>query len=213
MSSQKYERVSLLRQHALVLPLHVFDKVQADIHQSQVAANDEDDCQDTSRRFSNTEPTPSSPPPSFRSRASSPSSRHLLSEDPLTTEAKRTLADTFEDGSDSDEDGLGEGDDRQRLMRANTHQSESEQRVVHDGNGPNLPGAVTRVPVVAPPVSSNVPTRTYAGAPLSSNFSQSNDGVFANLNAKPERGEKLEEQPPVSTITTKHVAGLKLTLL
>jgi len=28
------------------------------------------------------------------------------------------------------------------------------------------------------------------------NFASSNDGVFANLNAKPERGEKLEEQPP-----------------
>lgn len=212
MSSQKYEPVGLLRQHAYVLPLDVFDRTKADIHQSQVAANDEEDCQDTPQRSSTTEPIPSSPPPSFRSRASSPSSRHLLSEDPLTTEAKRTLADTFDDGSDSDEDGLNEGDDRQRLMRANTYQSESEQRVVHDGNGPNLPRAVTRLPVVAPPVSSNVPTRTYAGAPLSSNLSQSNDGVFANLNAKPERGEKLEEQPPVRTIIAKNSACLMLSI-
>ena len=212
MSSQKYERVSLSRQHAHLRPLYDFDKTEADIHQSQVATNEEEDCQDTAHRSSTTEPIPSSPPPSFRSRASSPSSRHLLSEDPLTTEAKRTLADTFDDGSDSDEDGLDDGDDRQRLMRANTHQSESEQRVVHDGIGPNLPGAVTRMPVVALPVSSNVPTRTYAGAPLSSNLSQSNDGVFANLNAKPERGEKLEEQPPVSTIIAKHLARLMLSL-
>lgn len=32
-------------------------------------------------------------------------------------------------------------------------------------------------------------------------FSSANDGVFANLNAKPERGEKTEEQPPVSLLT------------
>lgn len=170
MSSQKYERVS---------------------------ANDDEECQNTYQRPSNTENNiPSSPPPSFRSRVSSPSSRHLLSEDPITTEAERTLADTFDDGSDSDDDGHYEGDDRQRLMRANTHQPEPEQRVVHDGNGSNPPAAVTRLPVVAPPVSSNVPARTYTGAPPFSTFSHSNDGVFANLNAKPERGEKLEEQPP-----------------
>lgn len=169
MSSQKYERVS---------------------------SNDEEDCQETSQRPSNTETTPSSPPPSFRSRASSPSSRHLLSEDPITTEAERTLADTFDDGSDSDDEGHNEGDDRQRLMRANTHQSESEERVLHDGDGPNLPGAVTRLPIVVPPVSSNTPARPYTGATPFSTFSHSNDGVFANLSAKPERGEKLEEQPP-----------------
>lgn len=198
MSSQKYERVSLLRRHTPVLPLYVSGKAETDIHRLQVAANDEEECHDTPHRPSDTETTPSSPPPSFRSRASSPSSRHLLSEDPITTEAERTLADTFDDGSDSDDDGHNDGDDRQRLMRANTHHSESE-RVVHDGNGPNLPGAVTRLPVVVPPVSSNVPARPYTGAAPFSTFSHSNDGVFANLNAKPERGEKLEEQPPVST--------------
>ncbi len=199
MSSQKYERVSPLRQHPPVLPLYVSAKAETDIHRPQVSANDDEDCQDTHQRHSITETTPSSPPPSFRSRASSPSSRHLFSEDPITTEAERTLADTFDDGSDSDDDGHDEGDDRQRLMRANTHQSESE-RVVLDGNGPNRPGAVTRLPVVVPPVSSDVPARPYTGATPFSTFSHSNDGVFANLNAKPERGEKLEEQPPVSTI-------------
>lgn len=200
MSSQKYERVSLMLSHAPVLPLYVSGKAEADIRRLQVSANDEEYCQDTSQRPSNTEATPSSPPPSFRSRASSPSSRHLLSEDPIITEAERTLADTFDDGSDSDDDGHNEGDDRQRLMRANTHQSQLEQRAVHDGNGPNLSGAVTRLPVVVHPVSSNVPARPYTGATPYSTFSHSNDGVFANLNAKPERGEKLEEQPPVSTL-------------
>lgn len=199
MSSHKYERVSLLRQHPLMLPLSVSGKAEADIHRPQVSAKDEEDCQDIHQRASNTDTTPSSPPPSFRSRASSPLSRHLLSEDPITTEAERTLADTFDDGSDSDDDNHNEGDDRQRLMRANTHQSDSE-RVVHEGNRPNLPGTVTRLPVVVPPVSSNTPARPYTGAAPFSTFSHSNDGVFANLNAKPERGEKLEEQPPVSTL-------------
>ena len=203
MSSQKYERVSLLPQHPLVapiLPLYRSGEAEADAHRPQVSANDEEECQDTSQRSSNTEITPSSPPPSFRSRASSPSSRHLLSEDPITTEAERTLADTFDDGSDSDDDGHNEGDDRQRLMRANTHQSESDHQAVYDGNGPDLSGTATRLPVVVPSVSYNVPARPYTGAAPFSTFSHSNDGVFANLNAKPERGEKLEEQPPVSTV-------------
>ena len=180
-------------------PLSVFIKSEADSHQPQVSANDEEDCQDTPSRPSNAETIPDSPPPSFRSRASSPSSRHLLSEDPITTEAERTLADTFDDGSDSDDDGHNAGDDRQRLMRANSHHVETEQRTANDGNGPNLPGAVTRLPVVVPPVPSNIPARPYTGAAPYSTFSHSNDGVFANLDAKPERGEKLEEQPPVST--------------
>ena len=199
MSSQKYERVSLLRQHPPMQPLLASGSVEVNSHQPQVSPNDDEDHQDIPRRSSNTDSIPSSPPPSFRSRASSPSSRHLLSEDPITTEAERTLADTFDDGSDSDDDGNNQGDDRQRLMRASTHQSESEQRSGNNGNGPNLTGAVTRLPVVVPPVSSNVPTRPYASAIPYSTFSHSNDGVFANLDAKPERGEKIEEQPPVSS--------------
>ena len=202
MSSQKYERVS--QPLATSCPPCYLRRPlsnKADIFQPQVSANDEQDCQDTSQKPRDIATIPASPPPSFRSRTSSPSSRHLLSEDPITTEAERTLADTFDDGSDSDDDGHNEGDDRQRLMRANTHQSEPEPRSVNDGNGPNLPGAVTRLPVVIPPVSSNVSVRPYAGATPFSTFSHSNDGVFANLDAKPERGEKLEEQPPVSTFT------------
>lgn len=34
--------------------------------------------------------------------------------------------------------------------------------------------------------------------PGSRQVASSNDGVFANLNAKPERGEKSEDLPPVS---------------
>ena len=88
-------------------------------------------------------------------------------------------------------------------MRANTHRSDSQQRAVNNRDGPNLSGAVTRLPVVVPPLSSNVPARPPSGAAPFSAFSHSNDGVFANLSAKPERGEKIEEQPPVSTQTAR----------
>src|SRR4051812_27737821 len=81
----------------------------------------------TSHQVSNNEPdtpiTPSSPPPSFRSRASSPTSRHLLAD---VSPVDQNLADTFDaDGSDSD--GENDGDDRQRLMRGTPTSSSTEQ--------------------------------------------------------------------------------------
>ncbi|KAL6721037.1 hypothetical protein ACLMJK_000137 [Lecanora helva] len=162
MSSQRYERVSV---------------------------DDHDEDTTSHNQYSNEQNIPSSPPPSFRSRASSsPSSRHLLtSEDPVASEAERTLADTFDDGLDSDDDDNSNGDERQRLMRTTTIQSNTEQQVVSEGNRPGLPRNVTQFPGALPPAVSNVPARPYLGV---------NDGVFANLSAKPERGEKLEEQPP-----------------
>ncbi|KAL8698535.1 MAG: hypothetical protein Q9201_006519 [Fulgogasparrea decipioides] len=138
---------------------------------------------------------PSSPPPSFRSRTSSPSSRHLLaSEDPLVSEADRTLADTFDDGSASDGESNDGGDDRQRLMRGNTiPPTEGQTTTVSDGARPvPIQRTVTEFPGVVP----IAPERTR-GMPYST-FASSNDGVFANLSAKPERGEKLEEEKPPS---------------
>ncbi|KAL8674312.1 MAG: hypothetical protein Q9168_001305 [Polycauliona sp. 1 TL-2023] len=138
---------------------------------------------------------PSSPPPSFRSRASSPTSRHLLaSEDPLVSEADRTLADTFDDGSASDVESNDGGDDRQRLMRGNTvPTTESQSTPTSDGSSPR---PIQRTVTQFPGVTSVAPARTR-GMPYST-FSSHNDGVFANLSAKPERGEKLEEEKPPS---------------
>ncbi len=162
-----------------------------------MSVNEQDGIPASPQRSLHDEPTPSSPPPSFRSHASSPSSQHLLSsQDPIASEAERTLADTFDDGSDSDDDGNNDGDDRQRLMRANTVQSDAEERVVHDGDRSVLPSTITRRPGTASVFGIPVPARPHTGTGPYSSFSQ-NDGVFANLNAKPERGEKLEEQPPV----------------
>lgn len=201
MSSQRYERVSRLRYQTITNALYITGKAEADSSLVQVSANDQDDASENSPRTRNPEPAPSSPPPSFRSRASSPSSRHLLSSDPIASEAERTLADTFDDGSDSDpDDGNNVGDDRQRLMRANTTHSETEHKIIHDEDRPNLSRDATHFPMAVTPATS-IPARRYTGSAPFSSFSH-NDGVFANLNAKPERGEKLEEQPPVSLLFT-----------
>ncbi|KAL9016982.1 MAG: hypothetical protein Q9185_005677 [Variospora sp. 1 TL-2023] len=161
-----------------------------------VSNNDhDDDSPSTPRDNQDFHSVPSSPPPSFRSRASSPSSRHLLNaEDPLTSEADRTLADTFDDGSESDADSNEAGDDRQRLMRGNTVPlTETQTTTTSDGARPvPIQRTVTEFPGVTPVASGRTRGMPY------STFASSNDGVFANLNAKPERGEKQEEEKPPS---------------
>ncbi|KAH8593759.1 hypothetical protein B0O99DRAFT_626087 [Bisporella sp. PMI_857] len=155
-------------------------------------------------RVSNNEPNtpltpiPSSPPPSFRSRASSrsrgssPSSRRLLHND---SPVDQNLRDAFDaDGSDSDEDN--DGDDRQRLMRGTPSSSSAEQiatsQTTTTPNHPAPPPVERRptyLPVFTAPTPTPTSTRVYGGG-------SGSDGVFANLSAKPEAGEKLEEHPP-----------------
>lgn len=159
----------------------------------QVNAHDEDDNNDSPVNPRSNDPLPSSPPPSFRSRASSPSSRHVPSQDPLASQADQTLADTFDDGEGSDaEDG---GDDRQRLMRGHPESPASnDNAAARSGQEDQRPTVVqrrlTELPVFTPLVAG---ARTAVGGARSTN-----DGVFANLAAKPERGDKGEEKPPVS---------------
>ncbi|KAJ5597572.1 hypothetical protein N7537_007656 [Penicillium hordei] len=139
-----------------------------------------------------------SSPSSFRSgsRSSSPSSRRLLHNDPQHNDDDQTLADAFGDEDESDDDN--EPDDRQRLMRADPDfrappdngptatASSSESRV--DVQDPTQPGLLRR-PTILP--SFTAPT---SGG--SRQIASSNDGVFANLAAKPERGEKNDDLPP-----------------
>lgn len=121
------------------------------------------------------------------------------------SDADRTLADTFDDGEGSAGESDGEGDDRQRLMRA----SASTTNFTANGvQGPErMQRRVTELPTFISPAnhcntntavtsSTNVNLTRSGGVPASA-FSSSNDGVFANLDAKPEIGEKTEEQPPV----------------
>lgn len=168
----------------------------------QVSANDQDDVSTIDAGDPYRASVPASPPPSFRSRASSPAARHLLSShDPLASEADRTLADTFDGGEASESDGEDGGDDRQNLIRRIAPHDDTHSGSGQDGPRPPGPQrTVTTLPVFPqqPALLPAATGRAYgSGAPFPT-FSSANDGVFANLNAKPERGEKIEELPPVS---------------
>ncbi|KAI9813529.1 MAG: hypothetical protein M1832_006260 [Thelocarpon impressellum] len=139
--------------------------------------------------------SPASPPPSFRSRASSPISRRLLSHDPLTSDADQALADSFDfpsDGEGSEDGGSDRADDTQRLMQRSPSDAPDvdavDERTVGDGRRPAVQRRNTIFPSVVAAVPASSTGRSVGGG--------SNDGVFANLDAKPERGEKTDEQPP-----------------
>lgn len=151
---------------------------------SQVNSHDNDnDDNDSPINTSNSHYAPHSPPPSFRSHASSPTGRRLLEEDPLGNDAERDLEDTFGDGSDDEED------DRQRLMRGNPDNGQIIRTPSSSSDAESRPAVerrVTELPAFRPP------TRALE--------QPANDGVFANLGAKLERGEQVDEKPPVSNI-------------
>ena len=144
---------------------------------------------------------PSSPPPSFRSRDSSPSpspnQRFFSENDPLTSDVDRTLADTFGSPSDDeDEDDHDEPDDRQRLMHGQAspdHDDEDGDDASPSQNATSTPPRrierrVTQLPVFVPRANGG---RVYGGG-------NANDGVFSNLTAKPASGDLEDEKPPVS---------------
>lgn len=169
----------------------------------QVSAHDDaDHAENTPSSQQTPYAIPASPPPSFHSRASSPThaSRRLLSDDPLAHEPDSTLADTFAE-SDDDED---ESDDRQRLMRGSPEDAREREREREEAESRNLrparPGrqrSVTELPVFDR--AGVVGAGAGAGAAQGGRIygGGQNDGVFANLSAKPTRGEELEEKPPV----------------
>lgn len=134
--------------------------------------NDEDDEYDTPLSPTNKEKEPSSPPPSFRSRASSFASRRLLQSDPLDHDADRELADAFDDDEASDNEQ--DSNDRERLVRA-------QSIVLPTTQEPSRPGFFART----------AQSLGVRAAPT-----PANDGVFANIAAKPTAGESLEDKPP-----------------
>ncbi|KPI44460.1 Metal homeostatis protein BSD2 [Cyphellophora attinorum] len=144
--------------------------------------NAHDDDNDSPIEPSGNAYSPTSPPPSFRSRDTSPTSRRLLDqEDPMTTDASRDLEDTFGDGSDDEED------DRQRLMRGNPDTPQTTRTPTSSSTTEprqQVERRITELPAFRPPT-----TRPQPNA-------QANDGVFANLGAKLERGEQVDEKPP-----------------
>lgn len=132
---------------------------------------------------------PSSPPPSFRSRTSSPSSRRLLRQDHQESDADHELADAF--GDDGDSDNEDNPDDRQRLMRADTSRStDSPPQSTTVAQPPRIERRVTEIPAFRPqPTSGRVIPGVTAPKPAA-------DGVFANLSAKISPGEAVDDKPP-----------------
>lgn len=140
------------------------------------------------------EQIPNSPPPSFRSHASSPSPTHreeriYTENDPLTSDADRELADTFDSPSDDEDEEIHDGDDRQRLMQGQASTSGNNENGSESAQAPppvrRIERRVIQLPVFAPRTG-----RVYGGG-------NANDGVFSNLTAKPARGEMEDEKPPV----------------
>jgi hypothetical protein len=170
MSSQRYQPVGRMSNQ----------RTTPQLTAHQVNAHDDDSpIEPSGNAYS-----PTSPPPSFRSRDTSPTSRRLLDqEDPMTNDAAQDLDDAFGDGSDDEED------DRQRLMRGNpdtpqTTRTPSSSSTTEPRQ--QVERRITELPAFRPPT-----TRPQPNA-------QANDGVFANLGAKLERGEQVDEKPPVS---------------
>lgn len=139
-------------------------------------------------------PVPNSPPPSFRSNDSSPRNSHAAHRR-TPSRPQDDLADAF-DGSGSDTEDENDGDDRQRLMRGTPSATAASGSATPGETHGQTDGAIQlmETPQVARPVGqAPIQGRVYGGG--------SGDGVFANLSAKPERGEKLiEEFPPVSIL-------------
>ncbi|KAK6346039.1 hypothetical protein TWF730_010373 [Orbilia blumenaviensis] len=133
---------------------------------------------------------PNSPPPSFRSRPDSPVS-------PVEPTENTALADSFDSSDDDDDDHDLRSHNRGRLRGAAA--ASAAQDTVHYESA---------LPYIAP--SSSTPTPLYSQATASSTTTttpsatrrvignSSNDGVFANLSAKPSVGTEkpLEEHPP-----------------
>ena len=150
----------------------------------QVNSHDHDDDSHTSP--SSPHAIPTSPPPSFRSRASSPTSRRLLGQDPSSPQNDRDhLEDTFDDGEASDTEN--DRDDRQRLMRAETGLIRQDATPTTTDNPTSRPAPYVERRVTELPAFRAMPQSSRA-----------TDGVFANLSAKPEPGVPVEEKPPVS---------------
>ncbi|KAK3700210.1 hypothetical protein LTR37_016089 [Vermiconidia calcicola] len=128
---------------------------------------------------------PNSPPPSFRSQEGS---RRPSQEETHQNEQERNLNDAFDAPSDHESDDDNPRDQRQLIPGNRTPTQSSSPDTSRSPRRPAVPERrVTEIPVFSPPTSSG---RVVGGG------SNTSDGVFANINAKPRPGEELEEKPP-----------------
>lgn len=172
MFSSNYERVRSAR-HAIFLYQYILTR-------SQVQTHDDDD----HVAGQNSQPIPNSPPPSFRSRNSSRRNSVQHHDD----DADRDIDDAFAAPSDDESDHDVPDADRRRLVQSNGRDSPELSAPIHP---PQLGRRVTEINMFLPGGSRSNNTRTIGGG------SSANDGVFANISAKPTRGEELDEKPPV----------------
>ncbi|KAG6127122.1 hypothetical protein E4U38_006468 [Claviceps purpurea] len=144
---------------------------------ARVNDQDQDDEIQLSPEPKLTQPNPSSPPPSFRSRASS-----LARQD----RAESALADAFRD--DNENGSEDEDDDRQMLMRRNTTTANT------------LPPALLAADHGSSrPLSNSTQSNTLSDSrPRVVGGGVGSDGVFANLSAKPDRTESEKDELPPS---------------
>lgn len=135
------------------------------------------------------QPIPNSPPPSFRSRNSSRrnSAQHDHHRD---EDADRDIDDAFAAPSDDESEHDGPDADRRRLVQSSDRDS-SPEAPAPEVQPPRLGRRVTEINMFLPGGSRSNNNRVIGGG------SSANDGVFANISAKPIRGEELEEKPPV----------------
>ena len=190
MSSQRYQRVCHKRparfspfpsQHPTVQHPQT-----ANQSPSQVAADDTDN----HGGVQSSAGIPQSPPPSFRSQVSS---RRSSRDEAHHNTEERDLDNAFDapsDDEDADDDDDREGrGDQQRLISSNatapsTTEASSAQR----------PTEPERRDTEIPTFTTAAPSGRVMGG-----GSRVNDGVWANLSAKPQAGEDLDEKPPVRT--------------
>lgn len=151
----------------------------------QVQTHDDDD----HVAGQNSQPIPNSPPPSFRSRNSSRRNSVQHHDD----DADRDIDDAFAAPSDDESDHDAPDGDRRRLVHSNDRDSPEPSAPVQP---PRLGRRVTEINMFLPGGSRSNNTRTIGGG------SSANDGVFANISAKPTRGEELDEKPPVCRPTS-----------
>ncbi|EOD52270.1 metal homeostatis protein bsd2 [Neofusicoccum parvum] len=116
--------------------------------------------------------------------------RLLAEHDPLASDADRELEETFASPSDDEDsdDENGDGvDDRQRLMRGQPESSRNDEGYGGSSQEETRPRPIVRRVTQLPAF---VPGGRVVGG------GSGNDGVFANLSAKPSREDDVEEKPP-----------------
>lgn len=174
MAPQRYHRVSTA-DHATGHPKRHLQFPAVTDSMRQVAEQNDDDLPITENELHHQIAIPSSPPPSFRSRASSRrgSASHAATE----TDVERSLDDAFGGSHDSDDEDDNE-ESRRLVSRANSET-------------PPRPGNMARR-------TTEFPSAPAGTRPVFGGGSSTRDGVFANISAKPSRHDDLEEKPPVS---------------